>query len=62
MTNKDTDENKKNKIVKSFDFEKELKKEKKYLQKGFKAYIALKNYDVGTKTKYNKYMKEFKEA
>lgn len=45
-----------------FNLENELKKEKKYLQNGFKVFITNKGYDVNTKEKYDNYMKEYKEA
>ena len=49
-------------LIKPFNLENELKKEKKYLQSGFPLYIRKKGYDVNTIEKYNLYMKEYKEA
>ena len=45
-----------------FNIEDELKKEKRYLRKGFPRFITKNGYDVDTKRKYNIYMKKYKEA
>lgn len=45
-----------------FNLEKELKKEKKYLQAGFPLYLSIKGYDVNTQDDYDLYMKKYKEA
>lgn len=56
------DKDKKEEPVKLFNLDEEVQKENKYLRAGFKAYIAEKGYEVNTQEKYDKYMKEFKEA
>jgi hypothetical protein len=45
-----------------FNLEEELQKETKYLRPGFLVYIKDKGYDVNTQKKYEKYLKEYKEA
>jgi hypothetical protein len=45
-----------------FNLEEALQKENKYLRAGFPVYIKAKGYDVNTQKKYDKYMKEYKEA
>ena len=51
-----------NEDKKPFNLEEELQKENKYLRAGFPVYIAKNGYDVNTQKKYEKYLKEYKEA
>lgn len=65
MAEKPADEKKEETTKESvtvFNLEKELQKEKKYLRPGFLVYIKEKGYDVNTQKKYEKYLKEYKEA